>query len=60
MKCIRKGSIVSRKSYNDDILFNVEDIINIRNGKYAILKGITLRIKASAYSRKKQTIWDFL
>lgn len=48
MKFIRKGSIVSRKSYNDDILFYVEDIINTRKNKYAILKGITLRIKASA------------
>lgn len=48
MKCIRKGSIVSRKSYNDDILFYVENIINTTQGKYAILKGITLRIKANA------------
>lgn len=48
MNCIRKGSIVSRKSYSNDILFCVEDIINTINGKYAILKGITLRIKANA------------
>ena len=48
MNCIRKGDIVSRKSYNNDILFCVEDIVNTVSGKYAVLKGITLRIKANA------------
>lgn len=48
MNCIRKENIVSRKSYNNDILFCVEDIIDTVTGKYAILKGITLRIKANA------------
>lgn len=48
MNCIRKGNIVSRKSYNNDILFCVEDIMNTVSGKYAVLKGITLRIKANA------------
>ena len=28
MKDIKKGTIVTRKSYNDDILFRVEEIIN--------------------------------
>ncbi len=48
MKDIKKGTIVTRKSYNDDILFRVEEIINTTQGKYAILKGITIRIKANS------------
>ncbi len=48
MKNIRKGIIVTRKSYNDDILFSVEDIVETNQGKFAILKGITIRIKANA------------
>lgn len=48
MKDLKKGTIVSRKSYNNDILFNIEDIITTNKGKYAILKGITIRIKANA------------
>lgn len=48
MNDIKKGTIVSRKSYKDDILFRVEDIINTIQGKYAVLKGISIRIKANA------------
>ena len=48
MNDIRKGTIVSRKSYENDILFRVEDIINTIQGKYAVLKGISIRIKANA------------
>ncbi len=48
MNDIKKGTIVTRKSYNDDILFRVEQIINTTNGKYAILKGVTIRIKANS------------
>lgn len=48
MKDIKKGTIVSRKSYNDDILFRIEDIINTNQGKYAILKGVSIRIKANS------------
>lgn len=48
MKDIKKGTIVTRKSYNDDILFRVEEIMNTTQGKYAILKGITIRIKANS------------
>ena len=48
MKDIKKGTIVTRKSYNDDILFRVEEIINTTQGRYAILKGITIRIKANS------------
>lgn len=48
MKDIRKGTIVSRKSYNDDILFRIEDIIDTNQGKYAILKGVSIRIKANS------------
>lgn len=48
MNNIKKGTIVSRKSYNNDIIFIVEDILNINNKKIANLKGVTLRIKANA------------
>lgn len=48
MNDIKKGTIVSRKSYDNDILFRVEDIINTIQGKYAVLKGISIRIKANA------------
>lgn len=48
MKDIKKGTIVTRKSYNDDILFRVEELLNTTQGKYAILKGITIRIKANS------------
>lgn len=49
MKKIKKGDIVSRASYNNDILFYVEKIIRSENrGKVAILKGVTIRIEADA------------
>ena len=49
MKRIKKGDIVSRSSYQNDILFYVEKIIKTENrGKIAILKGITIRIEADA------------
>lgn len=48
MTNIKKGTIVSRNSYENDILFKVEDIIDTIQGKYAILKGISIRIKANA------------
>lgn len=49
MKKIKKGDIVSRASYNNDILFYVEKIIESDNrGKVAILKGLTIRIEADA------------
>ena len=49
MKMIKKGDIVSRNSYNNDILFFVEKIIYTENrGKIAILKGVTIRIEADS------------
>lgn len=49
MKRIKKGDIVSRNSYQNDILFYVEKIIKTENrGKVAILKGVTIRIEADA------------
>ena len=49
MKKIKKGDIVSRNSYQNDILFYVEKIVKIENrGKVAILKGVTIRIEADA------------
>ena len=49
MKKFKKGDIVSRASYNNDILFFVEKLINDTSiGKLAILKGLTIRIEADA------------
>ena len=46
---IKKGDIVGRKSYGKDIIFYVNKIIKVKNGKsYAILKGIDYRIEADA------------
>lgn len=46
---IKKGDIVGRKSYKKDILFVVDKFIKLNNNeKYAILKGITIRIEADA------------
>lgn len=48
-KKIKNGDYVARKSYGKDILFNVEKIIKLSDGKEnAILKGVTYRIKADA------------
>ena len=50
VKKIRKGDIVTRKSYNNDVFFWVKDIVmSIDKLQMAILKGVTLRIEASAY-----------
>ncbi len=48
MKKIKKGDIVARISYGKDILFEVQNFIEIKQRKQAILKGITVRIEANA------------
>ena len=46
---VKNGDYVTRQSHGKDILFNVEKIIKLSNGKEnAILKGVTYRIKADA------------
>ena len=46
---IRKGDIVGRISYGKDIIFYVDRIIKVKNGKsYALLKGVHYRIEADA------------
>ena len=45
---ISKGDIVGRISYGSDILFIVDRIIEENNRKIAILKGMTIRIEATA------------
>lgn len=50
MKKIKKGDIVGRLSYGKDIIFIVDRIINLKNNtQIAILKGLTMRIKADSY-----------
>lgn len=49
MKEIKKGDIVSRNSYGNDIFFSVKRLIRLENKKQlAILKGIDVRIEADA------------
>lgn len=49
MNTIKKGDIVGRISYNKDILFTVERIIELSNKKeIAVLKGVTVRVEADA------------
>lgn len=49
MEFVKKGDIVSRVSYNNDIIFFIEQIITFDNGtKMAILKGVAIRIEADA------------
>jgi len=45
---IRKGDIVTRKSYGHDIIFVVKKVIKADDIAIAILKGCILRIEASA------------
>ena len=45
---IKKGDIVGRKSYGKDIIFIVERIIQNKNDKIAILKGLVERIEADS------------
>ena len=46
---IKKGDIVSRHSYGNDIIFSVKRIIKLANKKeIAILKGIDVRVEADA------------
>ena len=49
MRKIKKGDIVSRNSYGNDIIFSVKRIIKLANKKQiAILKGIDVRVEADA------------
>lgn len=49
MKEIKKGDIISRNSYENDIMFYVKKILKLANGqKIAILKGIDVRVEADA------------
>ena len=49
MREIKKGDIVSRNSYGNDIIFFVKRILRLANKKeVAILKGIDVRVEADA------------
>lgn len=49
MREVKKGDIVSRNSYKNDIMFEVKRIIRLVNEKkIAILKGIDVRVEADA------------
>ena len=49
MREIKKGDILSRNSYRNDIMFYVKRILKVSDGrKIAILKGIDVRVEADA------------
>ena len=49
MREIKKGDIVSRNSYKNDIMFEVKRVLKLVNEKkIAILKGIDVRVEADA------------
>ncbi len=48
MKKIKKGDVVTRKSYGKDIIFSVKRIIKTSNGEVAILCGLIKRIEADS------------
>ena len=49
MREIKKGNVVSRNSYKNDIMFYVKKIMKLTDGrKIAILKGIDVRVEADA------------
>ena len=49
MREIKKGDIVSRNSYGNDIIFSVKRIIKLKDKReIAILKGIDVRVEADA------------
>lgn len=54
---IKKGDIVGRKSYGKDIYFIVDRVIRIKkNTQVAILKGLTIRIKADSLTEDLELI----
>lgn len=45
----KKGYMVARKSYGEDIVFVIDKIIKRKDAEdYAVLKGLTIRIKADS------------
>ncbi|SHF13197.1 spore coat assemly protein [Caldanaerobius fijiensis DSM 17918] len=48
MKEFHIGDLVTRKSYNGDILFRICDILNVSGLKNYILRGVNVRIMADA------------
>lgn len=48
MNEIKIGDIVARKSYNKDVLFIVNNIIDTKKHKIAILRGLVKRIEADS------------
>ena len=57
MREIKKGDIVSRDSYGNDIIFSVKKIIKLANKKeVAILKGVDVRVEADAPLEDLKTV----
>ncbi|WP_049886145.1 sporulation peptidase YabG [Thermacetogenium phaeum] len=48
IKGIKVGDVVVRKSYKGDVLFRVAEIVKGEEGEFALLKGVFIRLCASA------------
>ena len=48
MQDIEVGSLVIRKSYGGDILFQVSEIIQQEDSKLFVLKGVNVRLQADS------------
>lgn len=55
-KQIRKGDIVVRKSYGKDVVFVINDIVNVKGKKIAILRGMFERILADSEISDLETV----
>ncbi len=49
MQDIEVGSLVIRRSYGGDILFQVSEIIQKDNSKLFVLKGVNVRLQADSF-----------
>ena len=55
-KQISKGDIVVRKSYGKDVVFVINDIVNVKGKKIAILRGMFERILADSEISDLETV----
>lgn len=45
---LKEGDLVTRKSYDNDIIFEIKNFFSLNNNKIAILQGVTIRIEADS------------
>jgi len=62
MSGIKEGDIVTRESYRSDIFFRVEKIFRTGNSRFALLRGLDMRLMADApledLKKAKESEWQ--